>query len=71
MSAIDFLPSDISSSMITKGSQLFNAELQQDKTTIEVEMTHILFLCSGQAIWSNFLACMLLALYSQLYKESS
>lgn len=51
----DFLPSGSGICMVTKGSQLFNAELQKDQTTMQVEMTHISSLCSRKAIWYSFL----------------
>lgn len=57
----DFLPSGGGICIVKKGSQLFNAELQKDSTTMEVEMTHISSLCSGKAIWYGFLLHVLVA----------
>ena len=57
----DFLPSGSGTCTVKKGSQLFNAELQKDQTTPEVEMTHTSALCSGKAIWCSFLPYLLVA----------
>lgn len=67
----DFLPSGSGTHIVKKGSQLFNAELQKDSTTVEVEMTHISSLCSGKPIWYSFLLHVLVALYTQLCREPS
>lgn len=51
-----FLPSGTGSCLVTEGSQLFYAELQKDRTTIEVEMHIFHFFVVGRPSGVAFFA---------------